>query len=134
MKILYENLVNYVASQYNTLVASTVLVPGKNVFANNLPDAPPVAVAIFSNGAQKDPHSLVSRPEFDLVVRSSRGSEGDAAQMFTRIYGILNGAVNIGAGTPGLVRAVEEIGGGGFDKQDRPLYVARFVFWGVIVT
>jgi hypothetical protein len=130
MYAFFSGLANALASKYNEVVGQNVLVPGGNLFVDDLPDTPAVALCIFSDSTVRNPSDITRRPEFEVAARAERGRAGDAAQMSTRIYAILDRNANLVHGYPCIFRAMYEPVEVGYDSQRRPVFVTRYVVWG----
>lgn len=126
MNELYEGLVTYCASRYNTQVGTTVLTAGVNFVAGVMPDMPDDCVAIAPSDAARDPNSKIRKPEFNLVVRSHRDHSGRAVEWTDGLFDILSNAVNVVPHHPGFVRAVSEPGAFGLDDKKRTIMVTKF--------
>jgi len=122
-------LATHLSSVYNTEVGTPTFSPGINLFVGRLPDDPARAVALLLSSTLKNPHEVINKPEFELVTRDSKGREGYCFSTHKRMYDILKGAGNPVSECKGLIRPLEELAGSGYDKQERPLYISRFVFW-----
>lgn len=131
MKAFFQGLTTYCSSTYNTLVGTTVLTVGTNLFAGELPDQPDFAVLLEPDAAARDPKSKIRRPEFNLVVRTPKRDAGRAIQLVSDLTDILGSAVNPVAGHPCFIRSIQEPARGGYDAQGRIINVTRFVIWSV---
>lgn len=135
MHALFSGLAEFVASAYNTSVGTPgVLTSGVNVFVGDLPDKPSVAVGLLPDASWRNPRAIVRTPEFVLVVRNEANKTGSGMQMMEKVYRSLDRTANPVDGYPCVVRALEEQATLGFDTQKRPLFVTRFVLWGINLT
>jgi hypothetical protein len=128
---LISGLVNVVATGYNTLCGSTVLVPGENAIAGALPESPNFCVAVLNCRSPHDPSEVTKRVQFDLVVRGAQNDELTAATAMSSMVPLIDGKVNLIHGWGGFYRRVEEAAGAGQDKQQRVIFVTRFIVWSV---
>ncbi len=135
MYAFFSGLANALCTRYNELyVGGPVLTYGVNVFIDNMPDKPAVAVAFLNDSKLRDPSSITRRPEFALACRAEKGAEGATAQLAERLYDILDRNANMVHGFPCLIRAVEEPVKVGLDAQSRSVFVSQFVLWGIKFT
>jgi hypothetical protein len=131
MRAFFEGLATYCSSVYNTQVNSTVLIPGQNFVAVDIPDEPNFLVGFIPVGGARDPHSVLKKPEFALIVRTPRRDSGRAAQLITDLSSILGSAENPVPSHPAIVRSISEPAMSMKDVKDRIVMVTKFVVWSV---
>lgn len=131
MREFYSGLATWLSSQYNTDAGTAALTVGKNLFVGRMPAQPNFAVGILPADTPRDPHSVMRRPEFDLVVRAPQEQDALAATACQSLYGYMDFVSSPVNGYPGFIRPVQEPAAGGEDQQRRIVLVTKFVLWSI---